>query len=70
MLHCLTLLIKAICCVAVADQNIKAAESTGICLPIKCCLAIKDCYDQCDATVTPVNHDVEMAGAPAAESMA
>ncbi len=70
MWHCLLVILKGICCVVAVDSRIKQAETTGICLPVKCALAIKECYDECTATVTPVNDDVEMAGAPAAESMA
>ena len=63
-------MLKGLCCVARIDAEIKVAESTGICLPIKCALALKGCYDQCESDVTPVDNDIEMAGAPSAESMA
>jgi hypothetical protein len=65
MFNCLLVIIKGICCVVTVDSKIKAAESTGICLPVKCFIAAKDCYDQCNATVTPENNDVEMAGSQA-----
>ncbi len=69
MAHCIIVLFKALCCAYSVNQQIKSSENTGLCLPIKCALEIKDCYDHCTAEVTPENHEVEMAGAPATNSM-
>ncbi len=68
--HCIILFIKGLCCAISVNERIKASENSGWCLPIKCALEIKDCYDHCTAEVTPENNEVEMTGAPATHAMA
>ena len=63
-------MIKGLCCLANAESEVKSTINTSICcLPVKCAMEIKDCYDHCTSDVTPES-DVQMTGAPTAESMA
>jgi hypothetical protein len=70
MLNCLLLALKAICCMATAESEIKSSKDPCVCLPLNCALAIKDCYYKTNATVHPEHSDIELSGAPAEHSMA
>jgi hypothetical protein len=70
MINLIMGIIKGICCVSSAVVQTKTAVNSSICcLPVKCAIEIKDCYDHYTSDVTPES-DVQMAGAPTIETMA
>ena len=70
MFNCLFLLVKGLCCAVSANHQIQQVQSSRLCLPIKCIVEIKDCYDHCTAEVTPEPQEIELSGAPATHTMA
>jgi len=70
MFNIIVKIINGLCCITTAAAQAQSAVNSSLCcLPVKCVLEIKDCYDHCNSDVTPTN-DVQMAGAPSAEIMA
>jgi len=65
----LKFLIKCVCCVATTGVKVaigtKSTYDSLCCLPCKCVVELKNCYNHCTAEVGVENNtnDVEVAGA-------